>query len=56
MACYFSSVSIYELSEGPCKVEFKFNSDFKINGETGNNFDIITGFKDGAAFYFKHAK
>lgn len=50
------SATVWELSKGPCKFEMKINSKLELSGETGNNFDIITGFKDGAACYFKHAK
>ncbi|MDF2674614.1 MAG: Mg-chelatase subunit ChlD, partial [Clostridiales bacterium] len=50
------SKTVFELSEGPCKFEMKVNSKLKLSGETGHNFDFVSGFKEGAAFYFKNAK
>jgi hypothetical protein len=35
-------------------MKVKWNLD--VVRSTGNNFDFVTGFKEGAAFYFKNAK
>jgi hypothetical protein len=50
------SSTIWELSQGPCKFEMKINYKLEISGETGHNFDLISGFKEGAALYFKNAR
>lgn len=50
------SATVWELSKGPCKFEFKVNHKLELSGESGHNFDLISGFKEGAAFYFKNAR
>lgn len=50
------SSEIWKLSAGPCSFKWKINTKMEISGETGHNFDFITGFKEGAAFYFNNAR
>lgn len=50
------SSEIWKLSLGPCNFKWKINTKMEIGGETGHNFDFMSGFKDGAALYFKNAR
>lgn len=50
------SVTVLEGSAGPVNFNMKIKWDLSIESATGHNFDIVNGFKDGAAFYFTHAK
>lgn len=50
------SLGKLELSAGPVNFEMKLKWNLELEANTGNNFDIVNGFKDGAAFYFTHAK
>lgn len=48
--------TVMELSAGPAKFELKVNKEFKLVGEVDHGMDVVSGFRDSAALYFKNAK
>lgn len=48
--------TVMDLSAGPAKFELKVNKEFKLVGEVDHGMDIVSGFRDSAALYFKNAK